>query len=110
MGDAQSAAETLGKKLIVLNARSERELDAAFASFVQAPVGAVLVAADPFFLAGENRSLRWRPTTHWPRSTLREFAAVGGLISYGTGLADAYHQAGVYTVGFSRAKSPPIFL
>ena len=49
--DAQAAAETLGKKLVVFRARTERDLDTAFAIFVEQKVEAVLVESDPFFLA-----------------------------------------------------------
>ena len=51
MGDAQAAAETLGKKLVVFRARTERDLDTAFAIFVEQKVEAVFVESDPFFLA-----------------------------------------------------------
>ena len=98
MGDAQAAAETLGKKLVVFKARTERDLDTAFATFVEQKVEAVLVESDPFFLARREQVVALA-ARHVLAAiyAFREFATVGGLMSYGTSLSNAYHQAGVYT-------------
>ena len=97
MGDAQAAAETLGKKLVVFKARTERDLDTVFATFVEQKVEAVLVESDPFFLARREQvvalAARYALAAIY---AFREFATVGGLMSYGTSLSNAYHQAGVY--------------
>jgi putative ABC transport system substrate-binding protein len=97
MGDAQAAAETLGKKLVVFKARTERDLDTAFATFVEQKVEAVLVESDPFFLARREQVVALA-ARHVLAAiyAFREFATVGGLMSYGTSLSNAYHQAGVY--------------
>jgi putative tryptophan/tyrosine transport system substrate-binding protein len=105
--DAQAAARTLGCDLVVLRASSEREIDAAFATLAQQRIGALLVTADPFF---SNRrahivallARHAMPAIHqW-----REFAAAGGLISYGASLTDAYHLAGIYTGQILKGEKP----
>jgi putative ABC transport system substrate-binding protein len=94
---AQTAAGSFGQQLVVLRARTENDIDAAFAALVQQRANALIVNTDAFFLGRRNQlvALAARhavPTIH----DLREFAAAGGLMSYGTNLADAYRQAGTY--------------
>jgi putative ABC transport system substrate-binding protein len=105
--DAQTAAETLGKKLIVVKAGTEDDIDAALAILVRDKVGAVLVDADPFFLAKREKFLAWADAQALPAIySFREFAADGGLMSYGTSLANAYHQAGVYAGRILNGEKP----
>jgi putative ABC transport system substrate-binding protein len=94
---AQTAARSLGQQLVVLSASSESDIDAAFATLVQQRANALLVNTDAFFLTRRNQlaALAARhaiPTIH----DLRDYAAAGGLVSYGTNLLDAYRQAGSY--------------
>ena len=96
--DVPAAARVLGLQITVLNANSERDIDTAFATLVQQRVGALLVASSPFF-AGRREQLVALATRHtvpaifeWP-----EFVKLGGLMSYGTNLADGYRQVGIYT-------------
>jgi putative tryptophan/tyrosine transport system substrate-binding protein len=105
--DAQTAAETLGRKLVVVKAGTEDEIDTAFATLVREKVGAVLVDADPFFLARREQVLSWTETQAMPAIySFREFAVGGGLMSYGTSLANAYHQAGVYAGRILNGEKP----
>jgi putative tryptophan/tyrosine transport system substrate-binding protein len=105
--DAQIAAETLGRKLVVVKAGTEDEIDTAFATLVREKVGAVLVDADPFFLARREQVLSWTETHAMPAIySFREFAVGGGLMSYGTSLASAYHQAGVYAGRILNGEKP----
>jgi len=85
-------------QLPILKAGSESEIDAAFAFLVQLPVGGLVVGTDPFFASrpGQLAPLAARhavPAIY----DFREFAAVGGLISYGTSLTGTYRQLAIYT-------------
>jgi putative tryptophan/tyrosine transport system substrate-binding protein len=104
---AQTAARSLGQRLVVLSAGSEDDIDAAFATVVQQRANALLVNTDAFFLARRNQfvALAARhavPTIH----DLREFTAAGGLVSYGTNLADAYRRAGTYVGRILKGERP----
>jgi putative tryptophan/tyrosine transport system substrate-binding protein len=97
IGDVQEAARVKGVQLQILKAGTESGIDASFASLVQLHAGALVVGADPFFDGRREQlvalaSRHAVPAIYW----LREFAAFGGLISYGPSLAAAYRQAGVY--------------
>jgi len=103
----QTAARTLGLQTYVVNAAAEGELAAAFATFVEQRVGALVVASDPFFndRRAELVALAARhaiPAIYeW-----REFAAAGGLMSYGTVISDAYRQVGVYAGLILKGEKP----
>ena len=95
--DVQEAARTKGLQLHVLKARSESEIDSAFASLVQLHVDALVVGGDPFLSSRREQlvmlaSRRAVPSIYaW-----REFAASGGLISYGASLTSALRLVGHY--------------
>jgi ABC-type uncharacterized transport system substrate-binding protein len=105
--DAQTAAQTFGAQLIVVNAGSEGELGAAFAKLVQQRVGAVIVAADPIIndLAARVAALAARHAipAMYP---IREFVAAGGLMSYGSSITDAHRQAGIYAGQILKGEKP----
>jgi putative ABC transport system substrate-binding protein len=105
--DVQEAARTNGLQLHVLKARSESEIDTAFASLVQLHAGALVVGADPF-LSGRREQLvalasrRAVPSIYaW-----REFAALGGLISYGPSLTSAFRLVGAYVGKVLKGAKP----
>src|SRR5262249_1192613 len=105
--DVLAAARGLGLQITVLNASSERDIDTAFATLVQQRVGALHVASSPFF-NGRREQLVALATRNaipaifeWP-----EFVALGGLMSYGTNLADGYRQVGVYAGKILRGDKP----
>jgi putative tryptophan/tyrosine transport system substrate-binding protein len=95
--DVQRAARTIGQRVILVYAGSERDLETAFASMVRERISALLVGADPFF-----SSLRTQVVALAARHALpavymsRDFVAAGGLASYGTTISEGYRQAGVY--------------
>jgi len=105
--DARAAAEKLGKKLVVVRAGTERDLDTSFPTFIREKVEAVLVESDPFFLARREQIVALTARHSLPAIfAFREFAAVGGLMSYGTSLSNAYHQAGVYAGKILKGEKP----
>jgi putative tryptophan/tyrosine transport system substrate-binding protein len=97
----------LGRKLIVVHAGTESDLDAAFAAIVQRRVGALLMQADPFFNSRRDQVVALAAKHAVPAlSPYLDYAPAGGLLSYGTSIADALRLVGNYA-GFSRAKGPP---
>ncbi len=105
--DVQVAAHTLGWKLHVFNASSESDFDAVFAAMNQQGVAALIVGGDPFFYASQGRittlAARYSLPAIYDR---REFAEAGGLISYGTSLADSFRQQGIYAGRILRGERP----
>jgi putative ABC transport system substrate-binding protein len=95
--DMEAAARTLGVELVVLHARTEREIDEVFASLVEKRVGALVINPDPLFRGQIEQLVALTGRYAMPAIYNREFAAAGGLIGYGVNLADAYRMVGVYT-------------
>jgi putative ABC transport system substrate-binding protein len=105
--DVQEAALRLGVKLVVVRANAESEFDAAFSTVVQQKAGAILVCASPFFNIKRQQLVVLAARHNLPAIyEWREFAEAGGLMSYGTRLADAYRQAGVYAGRVLRGAKP----
>jgi putative ABC transport system substrate-binding protein len=95
--ELQEPARSLGRKLNVLQASTEAELDAAFATLAGQGVGALLVVNDPFFLSRRERLVALAARHAVPASYPdRADALAGGLMSYGASLTDSFRQAGVY--------------
>jgi putative ABC transport system substrate-binding protein len=95
---AQGEARSLGQQLHVLRARTEQDIDAAFATLVHLRAGALVVGPDPFF--GNRREQLVGLAARYAVPTvfdLRQFVTVGGLLSYGPSLFETYRQAGIYT-------------
>ena len=105
--DTQEAAARLGIRLIVLRASNEPEIDTSFAILVREGARALLVASDAFFYSRRNQLVALAARHAVPAIyQLREFTAAGGLMSYGTSVAEAYHQAGVYTGRILKGEKP----
>jgi putative tryptophan/tyrosine transport system substrate-binding protein len=96
--DVQAAAQAMGLELRIFNATTPGEIDAVFAALAQQRPDALLVGSDPFLLVRREQlvesAARLGVPTIYP---FREFPAVGGPLSYGTNIAAAYRQAGIYT-------------
>jgi len=103
--DVQDAAHRLNLKLVVVDASSEREIDAAFAMFAQQQIGALVIASDPFLLSRREQivSLAARYPMAAPN---REFVAAGALMTYGNNLVEAYRHAGLYVGRILRGAKP----
>ena len=105
--DVQEAARALGLKIAVLNASSDGDIDAAFATLVQQRPGALLVASDALFFRRRETVVALAARHAVPAIyQWREFPAIGGLMSYGTSLADAYRQVGIYTGRMLKGERP----
>ena len=105
--DVQEAARTKGLQLHVLKAGSESEIDTAFASLLQLHAGALVVAADPFLSSRREQFVALASRHAVPSSyAWREFAASGGLISYGPSLTAAYRLVGHYAGKVLKGAKP----
>ena len=103
----QAAAGTLGLQLHVLNASTERDFDAAFATLRQMRADGLIVVSDVFFNT-QSKQLATLTIRHaLPAiSQDRAFAAAGGLMSYSGSVRDSYHQAGIYTGRILKGEKP----
>jgi putative ABC transport system substrate-binding protein len=105
--DLQVAARTLGKRILILTASTEREIDGHFAAFAQQGVGALIVGPDAFFDSRRDHIVALVARHAIPAIyERRETAVAGGLMSYGAGVADAYRQAGIYTGRILKGEKP----
>jgi putative tryptophan/tyrosine transport system substrate-binding protein len=102
-----SAARTLGIKLHVLNASTERDFDAVFANLIQLRASGLVIGGDAFFTARQEQ-LAALAVRHAVPAIYenREFAAAGGLMSYGSIITDAYRLAGVYAARILKGEKP----
>ena len=105
--DTKEAAATLGLQIQIVNASSIGEIDAAFARLAREPPDALFVGGDAFFV---SRAVQLATlTAHYriPATySLRGYVSVGGLMSYGTDLAVAFRQVGVYTASVLKGAKP----
>jgi putative ABC transport system substrate-binding protein len=105
--DIQAAARNVGQEVTILNARTIREIDAAFATLAQMRDTALLVAADPLFFTRVTQlvvlSARHAIPTLYSR---REFAAAGGLMSYGPNIKEDYRVLGFYAARILKGEKP----
>jgi ABC-type uncharacterized transport system substrate-binding protein len=105
--DVQSAAGAMGLQIQVLNASTSREIDAAFATLERERPDALFVGTDPF-LNSRRVQLVHLATLHKVPATysISDFAEIGGLMSYGANIVDAYRQVGVYTGHILKGAKP----
>jgi putative ABC transport system substrate-binding protein len=105
--EARAAANTLGIRLHAIDVSSPTDLDQAFATLAKLHIAALGVMAEPFLDTQRDRlvelSARYRIAGCYP---WREYVLAGGLMSYGSNLADLYRQAGIYTGRLLQGESP----
>jgi putative tryptophan/tyrosine transport system substrate-binding protein len=106
--EVQAPALTFGLELHVLNASTERDFDVVFAKLIQLQAGGLVIGGDPFFTSRVEQlaalAVRHAVPTIYQR---REFAEAGGLMSYGSDIADSYRLAGNYTGRILKSEKPP---
>lgn len=105
--DVRTAAQTLGRELIIIDAESELDIESAFAAFAQRGAGALLAGSGPFMTAQRDRLLALAARYGLPTIYhLREFVTAGGLMSYGSSITEAYRQAGFYAGRILKGEMP----
>jgi putative tryptophan/tyrosine transport system substrate-binding protein len=105
--DLRAAAGALGRQIHVVNAGNENDIDAAFATLAEQRIGALLVTSIPIFTRRRDHLVALAARHAIPAIYgQREFVPAGGLISYGTNLADAYRQVGVYAGRILKGEKP----
>jgi putative ABC transport system substrate-binding protein len=107
LADIREAARITGKDLRLLNVSNDDDLDTAFATLTRERVGGLLLANDAFFVGRREQIVALAARHAIPAMYfLREFATVGGLMTYGSSLADAYHRVGSSTAKIIRGVKP----
>jgi putative ABC transport system substrate-binding protein len=105
--DVEPAARAMGLQIQVLNASTSREIDGAFATLGRERRDALFVAPDPFFVSRRVQMVQMAARHMVPATyALREFAEIGGLMSYGSSITDARRQLGVYAGRILKGAKP----
>lgn len=105
--ELREAASTIGQALTFLNASTDAELDAALAALGQQHVTAMLLLGNPFFDTNRNKIIAFATQQKLPAMYhFREYVVDGGLMSYGTSLAEAYREVGAYAVKILNGSKP----
>jgi putative ABC transport system substrate-binding protein len=103
----KEAARAKGVQIAILKAGTESEIDAAFANLVQLHAGALIVMGDPLFVSGRDQLVALSSRHAVPAIyQSREYAASGGLISYGTSFTAAFREVGVYVGKILKGAKP----
>jgi putative ABC transport system substrate-binding protein len=107
IADLQAAAHTLGRQLVVVDARTDRDIETAFATFSQERVGAILVCTSNFYVRRTQQLAALAARQALPAIfSFREHALAGGLMSYGGSLGYFYHRAGIYAGRILKGEKP----
>jgi putative tryptophan/tyrosine transport system substrate-binding protein len=103
----QAAAATLGSRLHVLEARTERDFEAAFAKLQELRAGALMIGADAYFTSRSEQLAGLALRNGMPSSyQFREFVVAGGLMSYGGSISEGYRVAGTYAARILKGEKP----
>ena len=105
--DIEEAARTVGQQIHVVNASSEQEIDAAFASLSQQGIGGLALGSDPFFDTRRDQIIAL--AAHYAVPTIyaqHVYTVAGGLISYAPSFSEAYRQAGIYAGRVLKGEKP----
>ena len=106
-GDVQAAARDIGMQLQILNPSTSREIDAAFSALVRERAEVLFVGPDAFYNTRRVQLANMAAHHSIPTAfAVREYVDAGGLMSYGTSLADMYRQVGVYSGRILKGAKP----
>ena len=105
--DAEGAARSLGHRLLVLTAKTEREIDAAFNTLVQRKADGLVTISEPFLNSRRDQVVELAARHSLPALyPVRDYVAAGGLVSYGSSIVGAYREVGVYTGRILKGAKP----
>jgi len=105
--DVQAAAQAINQQLAILDVRNEKEIETAFATFAQRGADALFCGTGAFLHSHREQIVALAARYALPAIyVLREFAAAGGLMSYGTSITEAYRQAGMYAGRILKGERP----
>ena len=105
--DAHDAALALGLQLLVLNAKTPSDIDAAFSTLVQQKAGGLVTISEPFLNSRRDQIVELAARHSLPALyPVRDYVEAGGLVSYGTSIIGAYHEVGVYTGRILKGEKP----
>jgi putative ABC transport system substrate-binding protein len=105
--ELQEAALSLGRQVHIVQAKDERDFDAAFANLLERQANALFVVPDPMFSNRRNQLIALAAQYGLPAIySLREYAVAGGLLSYGPSFVDAHRQAGTYAGRILKGERP----
>jgi putative ABC transport system substrate-binding protein len=105
--DVKEAARTLGQQVHIVNANSEGDFNQAFATFIEMKADALLISPDAFFLSRREQLVALAARHKIPAIYFsRDFVLVGGLMSYGSDIANSYRQAGIYAGRILKGAKP----
>jgi putative tryptophan/tyrosine transport system substrate-binding protein len=105
--EVQAGALRIGRRIVIVNANSERDINSAFRVLVERGAAGLLIAADPFFF-GRREQLATLAAYHAMPAIYewREYVLAGGLMSHGSDIANSYRQAGVYAGRILKGEKP----
>jgi putative ABC transport system substrate-binding protein len=105
--DAEAGARKLGLETVTVNGRNEREIDTAFEQLLGAKADGIITATDPITLDRREQIVAFANRNKLPVvGFVRQFAAVGGLLSYGPSISWMYRQAGDYVAQILKGANP----